>query len=90
MRTSAGLRSVLGMRPGTSVSAVHSQDSAARTCAVTELWPWVASPKAQQVAWAAPVSRVPERQAAQGTGSRVPRSPGAGAPSQRTPQAPDP
>ena len=42
---------------------------------VTALWPRVASPKAQQVAWAAPVSKDPGSQAAQGTGSQDPAQP---------------
>ena len=71
VRTSAGRRSVPGMSPGTSISAVLSQDwSAACTNAVTALCPRVASPTAQQVAWGAPVSKNPIWQAAQGTGSQ--------------------
>ena len=39
VRTSAGLRSVRGMKPGTSVSAVQSQDcAAAYTSGVIALW----------------------------------------------------
>ena len=76
MRTSAGLRLVPGIRPGTSVSAVQSQDWGA-TCAsaVTALWPQVASPKAQHVAWATPVSRDPDWQVAPDTGSQDPKQP---------------
>ena len=60
------------MSPGTSISAVQSQDWAAVcTSALAALWPRVASPTAQQVAWAAPVSRDPVQQAAQGTGSQA-------------------
>ena len=53
VRTSAGRRSVKGMSAGTSISAVQSQDCAAAcTSVVTALCPLVASPTAQQVAWA--------------------------------------
>ena len=52
---------------------------------VTALWPRVASPKAQQVAWAAPVSKDPDWQAPV---QRVQRIPGASVPSQRTRRAP--
>ena len=66
VRTSAGFRSVPGTRPGTSISAVRSQDLAAAWMrAVTALWPRVATPKAQQVARVAPESREPVWQAAQ-------------------------
>ena len=59
VRTPASRRSV-PRSPGTSISAVQSQDwAAACTSVATALCPRVASPTAQQVAWAAPVSRDP-------------------------------
>ena len=77
VRTSAGLRSVPGTRPGTSVSAVLSRgvhncgDRVVAACGLAQ---------SEHVAWA---SRL-----AGSAGHKVRRSPSAGVPSQRTAQAP--